>query len=62
MSTSIALMSGKGGSGKTSLALTIASILSECDIKVLMIDCDMATNGATYFFETIHHKDRPLPV
>ena len=52
MSTSIALMSGKGGSGKTSLALTIASILSECDIKVLMIDCDMATNGATYFFET----------
>ena len=53
MSISIALMSGKGGSGKTSLALTMASLLSECKIKTLMIDCDMATNGATYFFESM---------
>lgn len=53
MSVSIALMSGKGGSGKTSLALTMASLLSECKIKTLMIDCDMATNGATYFFESM---------
>lgn len=47
----IALMSGKGGSGKTSLALSIADLLSLSDIKTLLIDCDLSTNGATYFFE-----------
>lgn len=48
---SIALLSGKGGSGKTTLALTMASLLSDCGIKVLLVDCDLSTNGATYFFE-----------
>lgn len=48
---SIALMSGKGGSGKTTLALSMASLLSSCGVKVLLIDCDISTNGATYFFE-----------
>lgn len=51
MSRSIALLSGKGGSGKTTLALTIANMLSSCRIKVLLVDCDIVTNGATYFYE-----------
>lgn len=51
MSKFLALLSGKGGSGKTSLALSIASVLSECGIKVLLMDCDLSTNGATYFLE-----------
>ena len=51
MSKSLALLSGKGGSGKTSLALSIASLLAKCDIKVLIVDCDLSTNGATYFYE-----------
>lgn len=51
MSKSLALISGKGGSGKTSLALSMASMLSNCNLNVLLIDCDMSTNGATYFFE-----------
>ncbi len=52
MSKSLALLSGKGGSGKTTLALSIASMLSNCGLKVLLIDCDLSTNGATYFYES----------
>jgi len=48
----LALLSGKGGSGKTTIALSLAKMLSDCGIKTLLIDCDTATNGATYFFET----------
>ena len=51
MSKILALLSGKGGSGKTTLALSIASMLSECRLKVLLVDCDLSTNGATYFYE-----------
>lgn len=51
MCKSITLLSGKGGSGKTSLALSMASLLSKCGIKILLIDCDLSTNGATYFYE-----------
>lgn len=51
MSKVLALLSGKGGSGKTTLALSIASMLSNCNLKVLLVDCDLSTNGATYFYE-----------
>lgn len=52
MSTAMAFLSGKGGSGKTTLALSMADLLCRCDIKTLLIDCDLSTNGATYFYET----------
>ena len=45
MAKSIAFISGKGGSGKTTLALSIASMLANAGLKILYIDCDMATNG-----------------
>lgn len=51
MSKILALLSGKGGSGKTTLALSIASMMSNCGIDVLLVDCDLSTNGATYFYE-----------
>lgn len=51
MSKKLVLLSGKGGSGKTSLALAMASMLANCRIKVLLVDCDLSTNGATYFYE-----------
>lgn len=51
MCKTISFISGKGGSGKTTLALSIASVLSKCGIKTLLIDCDLSTNGATYFYE-----------
>lgn len=47
----MALLSGKGGSGKTTLALSMSSMLSKCGIRVLLVDCDLSTNGATYFYE-----------
>ena len=47
----IALLSGKGGSGKTTLGLTMSSLLSKAGISTLLIDCDFSTNGATFFFE-----------
>lgn len=43
MSKVLALLSGKGGSGKTTLALSIASMLSNCCLKVLLVDCDLST-------------------
>lgn len=51
MALKLALLSGKGGSGKTTIALSLAKMLSECGLKTMLIDCDIATNGATYFFE-----------
>ena len=47
----VALVSGKGGAGKTSAGLSIASLLRKMDFKVLFIDFDLATNGSSYFFK-----------
>jgi len=45
----IALLSGKGGCGKTTIGLYIASMLACYNLKVLLIDCDLNTNGATFY-------------
>ena len=60
MAKKIALLSGKGGSGKTSLCLSIADLLSSCGIKTLLVDCDFSTNGATYFFEDKLESNRTV--
>lgn len=52
MSTTLAFLSGKGGSGKTTLALSMSHLLCKCNIRVLLVDCDINTNGATYFYES----------
>lgn len=52
MAKVISLLSGKGGCGKTTIALGLSTILSSGGISTILIDCDMATNGATYFFES----------
>lgn len=56
MAEILTLMSGKGGSGKTTLALSLTKLLLECSLKVLLVDCDLATNGATYFFESKYNS------
>jgi len=49
--TFLALLSGKGGSGKTVIALAIGRALAAAGCHLLLVDCDTATHGATYFFE-----------
>lgn len=51
MSTAISFLSGKGGSGKTTLVLSISDLLNRCGIKTLVVDCDYSTNGASYFYD-----------
>jgi MinD-like ATPase involved in chromosome partitioning or flagellar assembly len=46
---SIAIVSGKGGSGKTMIAATLAKILDDEGKKVLLVDADFATGGLTYY-------------
>lgn len=46
----IALISGKGGVGKTAIAGSMASLISKLGHKVLLIDGDAATHGISYFF------------
>lgn len=53
----LAIVSGKGGSGKTTLALSLAVLISRCKLRILLFDCDFVTNGCTYFFEK-HFKDQ----
>ncbi|PRY32642.1 AAA family ATPase [Umezawaea tangerina] len=45
----IAVMSGKGGSGKTMVATTIARRLSGEDHPVLLVDGDLGTGGLSYY-------------
>lgn len=33
------------------MALSMSTLLSDCGLKVLLVDCDLSTNGATYFYE-----------
>jgi cellulose biosynthesis protein BcsQ len=56
MIDSLSIISGKGGSGKTSLAILLSQLLANCRHKVLLVDCDMSTHGATYFFEDMFIK------
>jgi MinD-like ATPase involved in chromosome partitioning or flagellar assembly len=46
----ICFLSGKGGAGKTSVSLALAVILSNMGKRVLFIDWDLNTHGASYFF------------
>lgn len=50
----ISLLSGKGGAGKTSIAIGISCLLNDAGFKVLLIDFDFATNGASYFYKYLY--------
>lgn len=46
----ISFLSGKGGSGKTTAALSIAKVLADVGFNILLVDFDLSTSGASYFF------------
>ena len=48
--TILSFLSGKGGSGKTTAALAISKILADVGFRILLVDFDFATSGASYFF------------
>lgn len=50
MSQVVALISAKGGTGKTSIAVNLAHACAIAGVKVLFIDCDINTYGATAFY------------
>lgn len=45
----ISFMSAKGGVGKTSIAVNVANFCSYYKMRVLLVDCDLRTRGATHF-------------
>ena len=50
MAEIITMMSGKGGAGKTSIAVNLAHFFATYGLKTLLVDCDLNTSGATAFF------------
>jgi len=50
----VSFLSGKGGAGKTSVAIGISYLLNDAGFKVLLIDFDFATNGASYFYKYLY--------
>ncbi len=56
----IAIMSGKGGSGKTSICVTLSIILSSLNKKVLLVDGDTGTGGMTYYLGLNFVEDRSI--
>lgn len=54
---SFAIISGKGGTGKTIIASSVAFVLAHCGFKTLLIDMDFATNGLTFYASSLDKKD-----
>lgn len=46
---SLAVVSGKGGSGKTLIVTALAQVFALAGKRVLMVDADLGTGGLTYF-------------
>ena len=49
MIKTISFLSGKGGTGKTSIVANLGIILAQNGLKVLMIDMDFFTRGLTFY-------------
>ena len=58
----IAIGSGKGGTGKTTLSVGLALALTESGIPVQLIDCDVEEPNDHLFLKTINESSRPVEV
>jgi cellulose biosynthesis protein BcsQ len=52
----ISFVSAKGGAGKTSISIGTATMLAEAGLRVALVDFDLATHGASYFFNNIEKQ------
>lgn len=48
-SKTIAIISGKGGTGKSIISTSIGYLLAYCGFKTLLVDMDLFTGGLTYY-------------
>lgn len=46
----IALISGKGGSGKSAVCIAMGYLLADLGLRVVLADADIATHGMSYFW------------
>lgn len=56
----VSFLSGKGGAGKTSVSIGVAYLLNDAGFRVLLIDFDFATNGASYFYRHRYRRAKGL--
>jgi MinD-like ATPase involved in chromosome partitioning or flagellar assembly len=49
MGISVAIVSGKGGSGKTVIAAEVAGLMSRQGLSVILMDADTGTGGLSYY-------------
>lgn len=54
---SIAVVSGKGGSGKTMVAVALAQGVALAERSCILIDADFATGGLTYYLTFRNFKN-----
>ncbi len=58
----IAVASGKGGTGKTTIATNLAKVLGDSDSKVQYLDCDVEEPNGSIFLRTKIDKTEPITV
>ncbi|MCE7990995.1 MAG: ParA family protein [Roseivirga sp.] len=54
----VSFVSGKGGVGKTSTVISLGHLLQSMGIRTLIIDFDLTTNGASYFFKNLYQRNQ----
>ncbi len=58
----LAVASGKGGTGKTTLATNLAATAARAGIKTRYLDCDVEEPNGRIFLKPEIHEDRPVTV
>ncbi len=55
----IAIASGKGGTGKTTVSVNLAALLRDMGRKVTLVDCDVEEPNSHFFLSTMWQDEHP---